>query len=42
MTFENLKSTIGRSNIFVHSCFCILFIVTSVFEPKIQNDLKLF
>ena len=40
--FIKIKFIIGCSNIFVHSCFCILFIVLSVFLLKIQNNLKGF
>ena len=34
--FIKIKSIIGCSNIFVHSCFCILFTMLSIFELKIQ------
>jgi hypothetical protein len=40
--FIKIKFIIGCSNIFVHSCSCILFIVLSVFELKTPNDLKGF
>ena len=38
--FFKIKFIIGVSNVVEHACLCILFIVMSVFERKVQNDLK--
>jgi hypothetical protein len=39
--FIKIKSIIGCSDNFVHSCFCILFTVLSVFELKIQIEFQM-
>ena len=40
--FIKLKFIIRFSNMFVHTCWCIKFIMTSGVDPKLQSNLECF